>query len=1372
MKKRFLAWLLVLCFLPSIPALAASDVDRDVLTEAGIDYVASDGAADYAYYHDLAQQLALQVSEEGFVLLKNDNDTLPLASDGTLKVNLFGVGAYALGGWGGDPGGPAPGGGSGEASGGSGEASGSSDEPAGGSGEASEIVNDGSGEVQEETHTSANTNLFSADYFVSSLDEGAETSGRIVYNAELADAYGAWAAEYSSYMNMSSYTASGIAGDSELVKSAIARNEWNLVNDIRDADGELLSAPMDAETMAQAKAFSDTAIVVLSRASGEGTDFEVGELRISENEAAMLSFVSQNFAHVIAVLKTQNTIEAGWLDGGTYTYSYYGYGGSSRNHNADRITAGTPGTILPYDEDRVYEFAPIDACFLFAASNSTGMGTAFGEILRGEINPSGRLPDTMEYRFIDDPVSVNAGHFETDDYNPDYSAAGNHSLEADQGDPDYYDTGYYYLVYEEGIYSGYLYFETFDHYAVQFPFGYGLSYTDFAWEVGAIQTGMNEYGELMLSVDVKVTNTGGMAGKDVVELYYTQPYYADGPYNVEKAVVNLGAFGKTELLQPGESQTLTLSLNARDMASWSDVVENYILEAGTYYVEIARDAGDAWEIYYGADAHAADAAEYLRSFDFDGSKAVSGAVTSMGIDLDELGSVDVSGWRVKIDQSYKDGADYILDQYGTLHFLRDEVTGTYYKNLFTGDVYGDGTYDYDATMIGELTDGYLHRADSSNGEKLRSAAEITAENMPEAPDERTEQIDFALRGMESAYEFDGVRLSDMEALEAAAGEVETNTAYYDQNGDRKNIMLSDIYRFTFDPSAADYHDTAAITTFFEDLGFDMSAYKTYDDALEDFIWEAYLAQFNIFELMTYFYCSGFECPAFLQYGIPASANADTPEQIQTKGANTISTTTFGPQLLACTWNTELSRQFGVALGGESVNSTSGTAATVMWYAPNLNAHRGVTGGRSGQNYSESAMLSGAICTAEVEGVQAMGVVCVVKHFFMNDAEYDREGVMTCASEQAIREVYGRAWERVVKAGAAGIMNSLGRVGTKEACKSYALNVSLLKDEWGFRGHVITDGYGVTRYMYPITELVYGNVGLLVMFNASNMSAKADYYELYEFYRAYPNAVAALLKNYAKDMCISKMETGTFWYWYADYTYDDYLASSGEDAAFGYADYGDPMWYTGKLALGYVVDEGNLEYYGPTNKTNLSGLAELAGYGLRYDVPAAKPGDTVTVPVSALDVTGLSDFELAILFDTDVFDLVDIQTDGGLLENGDYAVSWEAADRGADVTVRNLGQMFREQSGLLLTVTLRVKDNAIPGDYGVSLDTAERGISGKDAVYKIGYSVGVGETDWDVSGWEGSAYPDTVSDNWSEYFGNLGGSGQPTLTLAASYITVK
>ncbi|MCI7814362.1 MAG: glycoside hydrolase family 3 N-terminal domain-containing protein [Lachnospiraceae bacterium] len=1091
-------------------------------------------------------------------------------------------------------------------------------------------------------------------------------------------------------MNYNSYTASGVAGDSNLVKSSSTRNDWNLQNDIYDEEGNLLSAAMSDEVKAQAEAYSQNAIVVLKRNSGEGTDLEEGEQRLSENEAAMLEYVTNHFENVIIVLMTPNMMDAGFVDGGTYTYSYYGYGGVSRNHNAARVTSGQAGTILAYEEDHVYDIKAADACLMIPASSSTGLETAFYNIITGAVSPSGRLADTMVYDYQTNPVTSNIGHFEFDDYNAEYSANGNNTLEADAGSADYYDQGYYYLVYEEGIYNGYKYYETFDHDAVQYHFGYGLSYTSFDWDVGEYYTSYDEYGELNFHVDVTVTNTGDVASKDVVQLYFTQPYYEDSAYEVEKSLVNLGAFQKTSLLDPGASETVTLTWSARDMASYSNVSENYLLENGTYYFEVARDAGDAWEIYYGLGDHTEDAERYLLSWDLDANAFTESEdeIAEVVIDIASRASLDCSGVNNTYDVSYKEGADYLVDELGNLHILKDEVTGTTYTNLFTGDVYEDGTYDYDAQGIGEVTDGYLHRVDDSAGAKVADAAAITAENYPEEPNEEEENLNYELRGIESAYEFDGVSTEKLAVLDEAAEEEVTNVTYYNTSGEVQNIMLSDVYAFTYNEAGESYHNMADIKAFLEELSIDTSALgEEYTQETEDYIWSCFLNQMDVFELMTLFYCSGFQGPSFLQYGIPKSYNADGPESIGTKGDNTIEITTFVPALLGTSWNPDLAKQYGIAIAGEAVSEASGTEATVMWYAPNLNHHRGILGGRSNQNYSEDSDLAGEICAAQVVGTQAMGVACVVKHFALNDAEFDREGVCTFCSEQGIREEYCDAWEKVFKAGASATMCSLGRVGTHEVCESTAMCKSLLRDEWGFDGHIITDGYGVTKYMYPISCLINADCGLLVMFNADHMSNKADYYELYEFYREYPNAIVSALKQYDKEMCISKMETGTFWYYYSDYTYEDYLASENAENRYGYDDYGETMWYVTSIAV-------------------------------------------------------------------------------------DYTQNVTETDQGITVTLEDNGQIFKEQSGLLFTVNLTVKEGAAAGNYGISLDAAEgMAFTGKNGVYTATYSVGLGESEWDLSTWEGFSYPNTYMSSWDEYYGSLGGSEDPNITLVASYIAV-
>mgnify|MGYP000830152234 FL=1 len=164
-------------------------------------------------------------------------------------------------------------------------------------------------------------------------------------------------------------------------------------------------------------------------------------------------------------------------------------------------------------------------------------------------------------------------------------------------------TDYHSVEYREGIYVGYRYYETKGHDAgeawydenVVYPFGYGLSYTTFTQEIeGDIApTGVIHAANETITVKVRVTNTGDVAGKDIVQLYYTAPY-TEG--EIEKAYVNLAAFGKTKELQPGESEVVTLQFVAQDMASfdWNDANANefrgYELEAGDYVLSIRRNA--------------------------------------------------------------------------------------------------------------------------------------------------------------------------------------------------------------------------------------------------------------------------------------------------------------------------------------------------------------------------------------------------------------------------------------------------------------------------------------------------------------------------------------------------------------------------------------------------------------------------------------------------------------------------------------------------------------------------------------------------------------------------------------------------------------
>lgn len=272
--------------------------------------------------------------------------------------------------------------------------------------------------------------------------------------------------------------------------------------------------------MNDAVAFSDTAIVVIGRVGTEMKDLAIEDLKLSSEERNMLDKVCATFSDVIVVFNLSNIMDMSWLD----DYS---------NIKAAMIM-WLPGEV---------------------ATDSVG------KVLSGEINPSGKLVDTIAYNLEDHPSNMNFGNYQ-------YTGV--------SGIPSYF------VNYCEGIYVGYRYFETFAPEKVMYPFGYGLSYTDFAWDVKSFSAD-----EENVTIEVEVTNTGSVAGKDVVQIYFSAPYYMGG---IEKSAIELAAYDKTKLLQPGESETLTISYATEDMASYdSKTEEAWVLEAGEYDIYVARD---------------------------------------------------------------------------------------------------------------------------------------------------------------------------------------------------------------------------------------------------------------------------------------------------------------------------------------------------------------------------------------------------------------------------------------------------------------------------------------------------------------------------------------------------------------------------------------------------------------------------------------------------------------------------------------------------------------------------------------------------------------------------------------------------------------
>lgn len=454
---------------------------------------------------DAANDFVIEVEKEGIVLLKNENDALPLSGKDA-HISVFGKNSV-------------------------------------------NIVYSGSGSASSNSSTAQRT-----------LYESLEAAG-ISYNETL----------------KSFYEDSGKSGKGRPENPAMTSGQ-------RLPGFGTGETPMDSYTpdvVDSYAGYQDAAVVVFSRIGGEGFDLprameesfngaavagasaDSHYLELDENEKALLEHVKENFSKVIVVLNVGTTMEI---------------------------------PELKADED-------IDAILWIGFPGATGI-MALGQILTGtdtegnQISPSGHTVDTWAADFTMDPTWYNTGI-----YGSEY---GNRYLYNGE------TTDYAFVNYEEGIYVGYRYYETRGYEeaaadpqsvwyenSVVYPFGYGLSYTEFDWDVSfGTDSGSGITADDTLEVSVTVKNTGDYAGKDVVELYYSAPYDYESPA-IEKSHVVLGDFAKTDILTPGEEQTLTLTLDVEDMKSYdyADANENgfsgYELEAGEYRIIIGSDAHTA-----------------------------------------------------------------------------------------------------------------------------------------------------------------------------------------------------------------------------------------------------------------------------------------------------------------------------------------------------------------------------------------------------------------------------------------------------------------------------------------------------------------------------------------------------------------------------------------------------------------------------------------------------------------------------------------------------------------------------------------------------------------------------------------------------------
>ena len=374
--------------------------------------------------------------------------------------------------------------------------------------------------------------------------EGLEMNN-VVYNQELIDFY-------------TSYH------DASLPNVGMWAQDWTLP--------QPYAADYSASLLNNAKSYSDTAVIFISRVGGEGADLPTDMTAVVDG-----SWAKQHNGDTYYRGVYDDTVNKGkdWDEGDHYLQLT-----NPEEEMIEMVCANFDNVIVIYNSANPFElgwledYDSIKGVIWCAGTGQTGFD-ALGEILAGTVNPSGRLIDTYVYDLTATPVWNNFGNFEYD----------NMSEFAATSTPTF-------VNYSDNIYVGYKFYTTaaeegFIDYddVVQYSFGYGLSYTDFTQELSDLKSdGKN------LTFSVKVTNTGNKAGKDVVEIYYNPPYTNGG---IEKASSNLIEFAKTDVLQPGKSQTLSFSLALEQMASYDTYGYGcYVLEAGDYEISINRDAYD------------------------------------------------------------------------------------------------------------------------------------------------------------------------------------------------------------------------------------------------------------------------------------------------------------------------------------------------------------------------------------------------------------------------------------------------------------------------------------------------------------------------------------------------------------------------------------------------------------------------------------------------------------------------------------------------------------------------------------------------------------------------------------------------------------
>ncbi|MBP5091417.1 MAG: glycoside hydrolase family 3 C-terminal domain-containing protein [Bacilli bacterium] len=828
------------------------------------------------------------------------------------------------------------------------------------------------------------------------------------------------------------------------VVGAVAENNDNIHN-VNEAEGTMAAKrgggmfsaddvmhgiSMSAYEAVKGNLAGENAIIFIGRSGGESFDLKNDgyadgskhKLVLSKDEKDLIKLAKANAKSVTVVINSSNAMELGELEveGGEY--------------EADAVLlAGGPG--------------------------ATGF-KALAEILAGDVNPSGRTADIFASDFTLDPTFANFG-----DYS--YTNA-SYTFNGSTGNA-------HFVEYEEGIYVGYKYYETahdigatgfnYDN-AVVYPFGFGLSYTSFTQSFNSVSlTGDT------VTAKVTVKNTGSVKGKEVVQLYYNAPYtQKDKERHIEKATKNLVEFAKTKELAPNEEETLTITFDRDDMASYDSTGNGgYFLEGGEYEIFLGKNSHESWgsmKINVASD------------ITFDGSN------------------------NEHVRKSERDGQAELNND------------GTYKDYPDTYNMDGNRSFRAAHNQFAEAT-SYMAESGISNLSRADNFA-----TRPTAPQ--------ASKALGEKY------LANFNDLAAGRFDVKTNTTL----GNAPESLV-------YNNAELKVKDNGLVASNFRGKSY---YDPMWEDLLDQVDWDDAATQEELRDL---FFYAAYNTAAVSAIGKNGTKDYDGPQGFSSfMDSGLVACAYCSEVMVAQTFNKELAKEMGDAIGQEALNNPTGRISG--WYGPAMNTHRSPFSGRNFEYYSEDGVLAGKVAAAVVSGAADRGLYAYMKHFAMNDMETNRmDHLCTWATEQTIRETYLKSFELCVKEsrgtlyytdvetgkkvsrivrGTTGVMSSFNAIGTTMCSNNYNLLNNVLRGEWGFEGLVETD-FG--PYVDHDAMLRAGNDLLL---NANWGGAKTAWNEVFKdttsntFKHAARNALHNVAYTYVNSNAMQGVAPGSTSYY--------------------------------------------------------------------------------------------------------------------------------------------------------------------------------------------------------------------------------------------------